>query len=450
MIQTQLVKPMPKPAKKIPAPEGETRKGVQNPRGVPDRKVGADRRVGPKRRVGPYRIEEQIGAGGMGVVYRAMDVRLERPVALKFLPAGLGHQGDVNQRFLQEARAASALDHPNICTIYDLGRTEEGRPYIAMALYQGETLKDRLLRGPLEAEDVAEIARQVAEGLAESHARDIVHRDIKPANLWLTDSGRVKILDFGLAKVAGEAGLTRTGDSMGTPTYMSPEQIRGEGVDHRTDLWSLGVVLYEALTGRVPFSGSNVPAILYAIHGQDPLPVRQLRQDVPEGLVVIVGRLLEKALDQRYSSGEQLLEDLGPLTGRPSRPRNSLSGIRPPAEAETSPKVSETPTHGSGSATQMAKADAAKPATPILGTRPKVAVEEKASPRPKVSPPATRPADAPEPFEQYLNQGLEAALARDYRHAAEAFEKALALRPDDSRAQFNLARVQQRLVGRSG
>ncbi len=196
-----------------------------------------------------YRILGPIGIGGMGVVYRAEDTRLGRRVALKFLPPMLTPNSRAKARFLNEARAASALDHPNICTIYEVGETAEGQLYLAMACYEGETLKRRLERGPLETAEALHIALQVARGLAKAHSQGIVHRDIKPANLMITADGIVKILDFGIAKLPEQ---TRGGPLLGTPGYMSPEHARGEEVDARTDVWSLGAVLHEMLTGRPP------------------------------------------------------------------------------------------------------------------------------------------------------------------------------------------------------
>src|SRR3954452_7687963 len=204
-----------------------------------------------------YRISGLIGTGGMGVVYRAQDTLLGRPVALKFLHPMLTPNPQAKARFLAEARAVSALDHPNICTLYEVGETAEGQLFLAMAYYEGETLKQRLERGPLPPAEALDVALQAARGLAKAHHHGIVHRDIKPANLMLTADGIVKILDFGIARLAGAAAVTRTRLPLGTPAYMSPEQMRGQEVDARTDLWSLGVVLSEMLAGRRPFPGDH-------------------------------------------------------------------------------------------------------------------------------------------------------------------------------------------------
>ena len=204
--------------------------------------------LAPGSTLGPYTITAELGHGGMGVVYTAQDPRLKRHVAIKLLTADLTRDETAKQRFLQEAQAASALDHPNICTIHEINETEDGQLYLVMAYYEGETLKERIDRGPLALDEVVDIATQIGQGLAEAHTAGIVHRDIKPANLLLAKGGVVKILDFGLAKLAGTEGITQTGTTVGTVAYMSPEQARGEEVDQRTDIWSLGVVLYEMLS----------------------------------------------------------------------------------------------------------------------------------------------------------------------------------------------------------
>ena len=209
--------------------------------------------LSPGTQLGPYEIVSHLGSGGMGVVYEARDLRLKRTVAIKLLPPDLTKDDTAKQRFLQEAQAASALDHPNICTIFEINETEDGQLYLVMAHYEGETLKERIERGPLQLDDAIDIATQVGTGLAEAHGAGIVHRDIKPANLLVTKGGVVKILDFGLAKLAGAEGVTQTGTTVGTVAYMSPEQARGQEVDHRTDIWSLGVVLYEMLGERRRF-----------------------------------------------------------------------------------------------------------------------------------------------------------------------------------------------------
>ena len=272
------------------------------------------------KKIFQYKILKKLGEGGMGVVYKANDQRLKRAVALKFLPPHLGLDDEAKQRFTLEAQATSALDHPNICTIYDIsqtepaqGESEEGQLFIVMAFYSGETLKAKIGRGQLPVEKALDFAEQIAEGLARVHEAKIIHRDIKPANVMVTDGDRVKLLDFGLAKLAVQPQLTRTGTTMGTVAYMSPEQARSEAIDHRTDLWSLGVVLYEMLTGQRPFDADYEQVILYAVINEEPLPVEQLRPEVSKELSAIVRRLLEKDLSGRYQSAKEVLDELRAL-----------------------------------------------------------------------------------------------------------------------------------------
>ena len=202
-----------------------------------------------------YKILEKLGAGGMGVVYKAEDTKLKRTVALKFLPLEMTHDPQSKERFIHEAQAASALDHPHICTIHEINETEEGQLFIVMACYDGETLKDKIKDQRLKIKEAVDITVKIAEGLATAHEKGITHRDIKPANILITKDGMVKILDFGLAKLAGRAHLTLTGTTIGTVAYMSPEQALGQEVDQRSDIWSLGVVLYQMLSNQLPFMG---------------------------------------------------------------------------------------------------------------------------------------------------------------------------------------------------
>ena len=259
--------------------------------------------------VGHYRIVERIGAGGMGTVYRAHDTRLDRDVALKFLPPHLSTNHDAAERLLVEARAAAGLEHTNVCTVHEIGETDDGWPFIAMALCEGETLKERLRRGPLPPEEALEIAKQIARGLAVAHAHGIVHRDVKPANVVLTPDGTVKLLDFGLAKLA-DVTLTRAGVTPGTVAYMSPEQARGDTLNPRTDLWSLGVVLYEMFACVRPFRGGNDRAVIQAILHEEPEPLSKRATKTPASLQRIVDRLLRKDLKTRYGSADELLADL--------------------------------------------------------------------------------------------------------------------------------------------
>ena len=257
-----------------------------------------------------YKILSLLGEGGMGVVYKAEDLRLGRNVVLKFLAPHLTRDSQALERFINEAKAASSLDHPNICTIYEIGETEDERRFIAMAYYEGETLAQQVARGNLQVERALEIATQVANGLACAHEAGITHRDIKPANIIITKRGEVKILDFGLAKLAGQSHLTKTGTTLGTVAYMSPEHAQGLPVDHRTDIWSLGVVLYEMLAGKLPFEGMYDQAILYAIVNVDHMPIVKLKPDLPSNLAHVIDTALAKKAAERYQRVEDLLVDL--------------------------------------------------------------------------------------------------------------------------------------------
>ena len=264
--------------------------------------------------VGRYAVEEHLGGGGMGVVYRAHDPELDRWVALKFLPPSLAASREGEERFVREARAASALEHPHIATIYEIGTSEAGHRFIAMAYYEGETLKEKLAReAPLSVEEAIRYAEQISAALTQAHEAGIVHRDVKPANVMVTETGTVKLLDFGLAKAAADTRLTQPGRQLGTAAYMSPEQAKGEPVGPPSDLWAVGVVLYEMVTGTRPFRGGSMPAVLRAILDDDPTPLHELRDDVPPRISHLVGRCLEKNPDDRPASAEVLLEELQAL-----------------------------------------------------------------------------------------------------------------------------------------
>jgi eukaryotic-like serine/threonine-protein kinase len=260
----------------------------------------------PGAQVGRYRVLGILGAGGMGIVYRAEDPMLGRHVALKLLPSATASEPRAKERFLREARAVSALDHPNICTIYEAGQSAEGQLFLAMACYEGETLAARLERGPLRAREALSLVLQVAEGLAWAHGRGIVHRDLKPGNLLITTDGVVKILDFGLAKRSGQNDLTETGARLGTAPYMAPEQVRGEPLDPRSDVWACGVLLHTMVTGRLPFAGDTPEALLFNIVHGAPRGLDEL----PDALRSVVARALAKAPAARFAGGGELLEAL--------------------------------------------------------------------------------------------------------------------------------------------
>jgi len=266
--------------------------------------------------VSHYKIVGQLGQGGMGIVYNALDLRLDRAVALKFLPPDLIRDPESKQRFIHEAKAASALQHANICVIHDIEETDDGQAFMCMELCQGETLKVMIERGPLPVKTAVDIALQIASGLSCAHEAGITHRDIKPGNIMVTARGDVKIVDFGLAKLAGQTLLTRTGTTLGTVAYMSPEQARSESVDRRTDIWSLGAILYQMLTGRPPFPGEYAPAVLYAIINTEPEPVTGLRSGIPLELERVVAKALTKNPEERYQHTDELAADLKAVVRR--------------------------------------------------------------------------------------------------------------------------------------
>ena len=280
-----------------------------------------------------YRITEKLGEGGMGVVYKAEDTKLARPVALKFLAAHLLSNEEAKKRFIREAKAAAALDYPNICTLYEIDEAN-GRTFMAMAYLEGRTLEAKISEGPLPIEDAIDIATQVAKGLQKAHAKRIYHRDIKPSNLVLVDEGPkerlVKIMDFGLAHLADQSKLTQKDTALGTPAYMSPEQTQGVPVDHRTDIWALGVVLYEMVVAQMPFKGEYQQAIFYTILHEDYEPLTGLRRGVPMDLEFIVSKCLAKDAEQRYQRAEDLIIDLTALREKLAA-KKSTTGRKAPA-----------------------------------------------------------------------------------------------------------------------
>jgi serine/threonine protein kinase/tetratricopeptide (TPR) repeat protein len=275
-----------------------------------------------------YKILEKLGEGGMGVVYKAEDTRLRRSVALKFLPPDLTRESEAKERFIKEAQAAAALNHSNICTIYEINESDD-RIFIAMEYLEGQDLKDRITSGPMKLSEVIGIGTQVAEGLREAHEKNIVHRDIKPANIMITAKGQTKVMDFGLAKLGGQTKITREGTTLGTVSYMSPEQARGDEVDHRSDIWSLGIVLYETVTGKPPFKGEYEQAVMYSIMNDDPEPLTGLRTGVPLEFERIILKCIEKNPAERYQTATDLLADFHHLQritaapAPPSKPKSS-------------------------------------------------------------------------------------------------------------------------------
>ena len=294
-----------------------------------------------------YEITEKLGEGGMGVVYKALDTKLNRPVALKFLRSEAVEDAEAKARFLREAQTAAALDHPNICTVHEIDEAE-GQTFLVMAFVEGQTVKDKIAERPLKLDEVIDIASQTAEGLKAAHKKGVVHRDIKPANVMVNERGQVKIMDFGLAQLAGQSRLTKSAVILGTPAYMSPEQTRRQPTDGRTDVWSLGVVIYEMVTGQAPFGGERQEAVLYAIGNEDPEPITGLRRGVPIELDFLVDKALAKDPEHRYQHVEEMIVDLRALE---RRTESGGASARPSGRAVTA-RLSGTSAEAPGRARQ--------------------------------------------------------------------------------------------------
>ena len=315
-----------------------------------------------------YKILSELGRGSMGVVYKAEDTKLERTVALKFLASHLLEDEESHARFIREAKAAASLDHQNICTVHEIDEID-GQTFIAMAYIEGQSVKDKIAERPLKLEEALDIAIQTAQGLRAAHQKEIVHRDIKPANLMLTEEGQVKVMDFGLAQLAEQSRLTKTATMLGTPAYMSPEQAQRLPTDRRTDIWSLGVVIYKMVTGRLPFEGERQEAVLYAIGNEEPEPPTALRSRVPLELDRIVEKALAKSPDERYQHVEEMIVDLKNLSKRLAAGKSTVLRTHPgatPSDAGAQRAVSSAVSLGTGVRSDLAPQ---KPAVAVVPAR---------------------------------------------------------------------------------
>ena len=263
-----------------------------------------------------YKILEKLGEGGMGIVYKAEDTKLKRHVALKFISPLLTQNKEVNKGFIYEAQTASALDHQNISTIYEIDETDDGRVFISMAYYNGETLREKISRGEIPANEAINIVIQIAEGLSGAHRKGIIHKDVKPANIIIDEENIVKIIDFGLSKLLSANKQIQLKNRMGTLAYMSPEEIKGKMIDFRTDIWSLGIIMYEMLTGMRPFEGDYDQEVTYSIFNEEPEPMSYILSNVPKNLESIIIKALSKKASDRYPHIEAMLLDLRNLTAK--------------------------------------------------------------------------------------------------------------------------------------
>jgi len=286
-----------------------------------------------------YKITAKLGEGGMGVVYKAEDTRLKRVIALKFLSTQALGDEDQKARFLREAQAAALLDHPNIAAVHDIDE-QDGHTFMAIAFVDGPELAAKIKERPLKLDEALDLAIQICDGLKEAHENGVTHRDIKPSNIMLTKKGRVKVTDFGLAHLAGRSKLTKSGTSMGTPAYMSPEQALGEATDRHSDIWGVGVVLYEMIAGKIPFAHEHEQAIVYSIINEPPEPLTALRTGLPTELDRVIGKALAKKPEERYQHVDDMLVDLRRLkklaSERP-KPKLTPTGVDIPATVSGNP-----------------------------------------------------------------------------------------------------------------
>ncbi|MDP2653143.1 MAG: protein kinase [Candidatus Omnitrophota bacterium] len=293
--------------------------------------------------IGKYKIQRQVGQGGMGIIYKAFDPQTQKTVAIKVLPPSFVDRSTV-ERFSREAHALTKLRYPNVVEVYDYGM-EKGKHYFVMEYIEGETLKSKISRwGVLPAQEALRVTKEIATALVYIHRKQMIHRDIKPSNIMVAVDEQVKLMDFGLVKIAGVTNITIAGASLGTAEYMSPEQISGEEVDCRTDIYSLGVTMYEMLTGRPPYKGENVQVILYKHKNEQPVPIRSLRPEVPPEVEALVSKAMSKEMSQRYASAEELLDALSPMTGRAILQEGTEKGTR--AKASSTERLAAPPGNG--------------------------------------------------------------------------------------------------------